>query len=158
MDKRFLEFWGNLFLNVAQGQKQLSEITKWIDQGFSGFENLQAMFRNYYGLDEERPDYYELWNKAEADFQKSFKDYLSLLGVVPREEHVALVKKYEELKEKSAAQEETIGHLRMLLEEKGVDQAKVMSGFEKMIAEQGEQFRELMQSFSEFYKTDKNQT
>ena len=158
MDKRFLEFWGNLFLNVAQGQKQLSEITKWIDQGFSGFENLQAMFRNYYGLDEERPDYYELWNKAEADFQKSFKDYLSLLGVVPREEHVALVKKYEELKEKSAAQEETIGHLRMLLEEKGVDQAKVISGFEKMIAEQGEQFRELMQSFSEFYKTDKNQT
>ena len=158
MDKRFLEFWGNLFLNVAQGQKQLSEITKWIDQGFSGFENLQAMFRNYYGLDEERPDYYELWNKAEADFQKSFKDYLSLLGVVPREEHLALVKKYEELKEKSAAQEETIGHLRMLLEEKGVDQAKVISGFEKMIAEQGEQFRELMQSFSEFYKTDKNQT
>lgn len=158
MDKRFLEFWGNLFLNVAEGQKRLSDITKWIDQGFRGFDNLQAMFRNYYGLEEERPDYAEMWKKAEADFQKSLKDYLSLLGVVPKDEHVALVKKYEELKEKSAAQEETIRHLRMLLEEKGVDQAKVIGGFEKMIAEQGEQFRELMKSFSEFYKTDKNQS
>ena len=158
MDKRFLEFWGNLFINVAKGQKQLSDIKKWINQGFSGFENLQAMFRNYYGLDEERPDYFTKWNKAEADFQKSLKEYLSLLGVVPKEEHVALVNRYEELKERYAAQEETIGHLRMLMEEKGVDQAKVISGFEKMIADQGEQFRELMKTFSDFYKTDKNQT
>jgi hypothetical protein len=158
MDKRFLEFWGNFFLNAAKGQKQLSDIAKWIDQGFSGFESLQAMFRNYYGLDEERPDYLKMWNKAEADFQKSLKDYLSLLGVVPKEEHLALVKKCEELKEKSAAQEETIRHLRMLLEGEGVDQAKVISGFEKMIAEQGEQFRELVKNFSEFYRTDKNQT
>jgi hypothetical protein len=77
---------------------------------------------------------------------------------VPKEEYMALIKRYEELKEKSAAQEETIGHLRMLLEEKGVDQGKVISEFEKMIADQGEQFRGLMKSFSEFYKTDKNQT
>lgn len=158
MDKRFLEFWGNFLLNAAKGQRQLQDMARWIDQGFSGFENLKAMFRNYYGLTEERPDYLKMWKKAEADFQKSFKDHLSLFGVVPKEEHVVLVKKYEELKQKSAAQEETIRHLRMLLEEKGIDQAKVIGGFEKMIAEQSEQFGELMKSFSEFYKRGKNQT
>jgi BMFP domain-containing protein YqiC len=158
MDKDFLEFWGNFLLTAAKSQEKLEEMSKWIHQGFRGFENLQAMFRKYYRLDEDSPNYSNEWNKAEADFRQSFQDYLSLLGLVPREEHLALVKKYEQLKEKLVAQEETIRHLKMLLEEKGIDQAKVMSDFEKLIAEQGEQFRELMKSYSELYKTDKDRT
>ena len=158
MDKNFMEFWGNFLLSAAKGQRQLDEMARWIDQGFSGLEDLDDMFRQSYRMDSERPDYPETLKKAEADFRKSFKDYLSLFGVVPRNEHLELLKKHEELKEKVAAQEETIRQLQTLLEGKGVDQEKVITGFEKMIAEQNEQFRELMQSFSKFYKIDKDHT
>ena len=153
MDKNFLEFWGNFLLNAAEGQKQLEEFAKWMQQGFSGFENLSEMFRKYYGLDAKSFDDASTREKAWADFQKSFKDYLSLFGVVPEEEHLDLVKKYEELRERVAAQEETIKHLRMLLKEKGFDQSQVISGLQQLMAEQGEQFRKLMESFSDLYKT-----
>jgi hypothetical protein len=43
----------------------------------------------------------------------------------------------------------------MLLEEKGFDQSKVISGLQEMVVEQGEQFTKLMESFSDFYKADK---
>jgi hypothetical protein len=155
MDKNFLEFWGHLLLNAAKGQKQLEEMAKWMQQGFSGFEQLSAMFRKCYGLEAKSGDDASMRLKAEADFQKSFRDYLSLFGVVPREEHLALVKKYEELRQKVAAQEETIKHLRMLLEEKGFDQSKVISGIQELMLEQGDQFRKLMESFSDLYKTGK---
>jgi hypothetical protein len=155
MDKHFLEFWGNLLLNAARGQKQLDETTKWMQQGFTGFENLSEMFRQCYGLDAKSPDDSPARKKAQADFQKSFGDYLSLFGVVPKEEHLDLVKKYEELRQKADAQEETIKHLRMLLEEKGFDQAKVISGLQELMVEQGEQFRKLMESFSDLYKAGK---
>ena len=158
MDKHFLEFWGNFFLNAARGQKQLEEMAEWMQQGFTGFENLSEMFRKCYGLDEKIPDDSSTQEKAQADFQKSFNDYLSLFGVVPKEEHLALVKKYQELRQRVAAQEETIGHLRMLLEEKGFDQSKVISGLQKLMLEQSEQFRKLMESFSGLYETGKNDT
>ena len=139
MDKQFLEFWGNFLLSAAKGQRQLEEMAKWINQGFSGFEDLNAMFRKFYGLDrltEKSPDYLKTSEKAEADFRKSLVDYLSLFGVVPRQAHLMLVEKYERLKKKVAAQEETIRHLRMLLQEKEVDQAAKILG--EVLAEAGE--------------------
>jgi uncharacterized coiled-coil protein SlyX len=158
MDKHFLEFWGNFMVNVAKGQKQLDDMAKWMGQGFKGFEYLTALFRKCYGLDrlnEASPDYLKLWKKSEADFWESFKSYLALFGVVPKDEHLALVKKYEELKEKAASQEETIRHLRMLLGEKVVDQREVIKGFQDLMNEQTAQFQELMNSFAKAFKTGK---
>ena len=154
MDRHFLEFWGNFLLNAARGQEQVEEMAKWIQQGFSGFEHLKGVFRDYYGLNEESPEDLKAWKKAESDFRKSLKDYLSLFGVVPVDEHLALVKKYEELKDKVVAQEETIRNLRILLEEKGFDQARVISGFQELMVEQGEQFRKLVEGFFESYGRD----
>jgi len=124
MDRHFLEFWGNFLINAAKGQKQLEDISKWMQQGFEGFDELTGMFKKFYGLEhmeKNTPAYMETWKKASENFQKSFKDYLRLMGVVSKDEHLTLVKKYEELKEKVAAQEETINNLRMLLEEKKVE-------------------------------------
>jgi NCAIR mutase (PurE)-related protein len=99
----------------------------------------------------------ETWKKASENFQKSFKDYLNLMGVVSKDEHLALVRKYEELKEKLGAQEETIKHLRMLLEEKKVDtQGELVQGFQEIIEKQSEQFQETMETLSRFFKKDKN--
>jgi NCAIR mutase (PurE)-related protein len=80
------------------------------------------------------------------------------MGVVPKDEHLALVKKYEELKEKVAAQEETINNLRMLLEEKKVEtQGELVQGFQEIIEKQSQQFQETMETLSCFFKKDKNQ-
>ena len=107
MDRHFLEFWGNFLINVAKGQKQMEDIAKWMQQGFEGFDELTGMFKKFYGLEhmeKDTPAYIETWKKASEDFIKSFKEYLCLMGVVP--------------KEKVVSQEETIKHLRMLLNEK----------------------------------------
>jgi len=162
VDKHFLEFWGNFLINAAKGQKQLQDMSKWMQQGFEGFDELTAMFKKFYGLEQMEKDtsaYMETWKKASEKFQESFKDYLRLMGVVPRDEHLALVKKYEELKEKVAAQEETIKHLRMLLEEKKVEtQGELVQGFQEIIEKQSEQFQETMVTLRKFFKKDKNQS
>lgn len=162
MDKQFLEFWGNFMINSAKGQKQLEDMTKWMSQGLSGFDEMTAMFGKFYGLDKlgkDTPAYLKTWDKAAEDFQKSFKDYLNLMGVVPKDEHLALVRKYEDLKKKVADQEETIKHLRMLQGEKwaaaaAADQGEVIEGFQDLVKSQGEQFQELTKSINRFFETE----
>jgi phage tail tape-measure protein len=160
MDRHFLEFWGNFLINAAKGQKQMEDMSKWMQQGFEGFDELTAMFKKFYGLEhmeKDTPIYMETWKQASENFQESFKDCLRLMGVVPKDEHLALVKKYEELKEKVADQEETIKHLRMLLEEKKVEiQGELVQGFQEIIEKQSEQFQETMETLSRFFKKDKN--
>jgi tetratricopeptide (TPR) repeat protein len=160
MDRHFLEFWGNFLINAAKGQKQMEDMSKWMQQGFEGFDELTAMFKKFYGLEhmeKDTPIYMETWKQASENFQESFKDYLRLMGVVPKDEHLALVKKYEELKEKVADQEETIKHLRMLLEEKKVEiQGELVQGFQEIIEKQSEQFQETMETLRKFFKKDKN--
>jgi len=162
MDRHFLEFWGNFLINVAKGQKQMEDMSKWMQQGFEGFDELTGMFKKFYGLEhmeKDTPTYMETWKQASENFQKSFKDYLRLMGVVPKDEHLTLVKKYEELKEKVADQEETIKHLRMLLEEKKVEtQGELVQGFQEIIEKQSEQFQETMETLRKFFKKDKNQS
>jgi chromosome segregation ATPase len=160
MDRHFLEFWGNLFINAAKQQEQLEDLAKWIQQGFKGFDELTAMFKKFYGLEhlkKDTPVYTESWESASENFLNSFKDYLDLMGMVPKKEHLALVKKYEELKEKVADQEETINHLRMLLQErKSESQDELVQGFHDLIDKQSKQFQETMETFGSFFKKENN--
>ena len=156
MDKQFLEFWGNFLLNAARTQKQLDDIAEWMRGGFTGFEELTSLFQKIYGLEgvkKESPDYLKTWIGAQENFKESFKDYLALLGVVPREEYLALVKKYEELKEKVESQDETIRHLRTLLSEAKREEYQNVAGqVEELVKKQGDQFQKLMDSFGQVFK------
>jgi hypothetical protein len=156
MDRQFMEFWGNFLLNAAKSQKQLEDMTQWMKGGFSGFEELSSLFQKIYGLEKiekESPDYMKMWAGAQENFTKSFQDYLALLGVVPHDEHLALVKKYEALKEKVASLEETIKHLRMLFAEGKKEEFQEVSGrFEELAKKQGEQFQKLMENFARSVK------
>ena len=153
MDSQFLEFWGKCFLNAAKGQKALEDMAAWMRQGFTGFEEMTALFQKTYGLDQvakESPDYFEMWKKAQEDFKNCFTDYLTLFGCVPRDEHMGLVKKYEELKEKVASQEETIKHLQMLLSQAKTEE--VAGQLKNLVQKQAEQFQKIMESFGESFK------
>jgi len=152
MDRHFLEFWGKAFLQAARSQKQLEDLARWVQRGFLGFQDYTQLFKTSYGLDEvaeDSPDYLDLWKKAEGDFRDSFKDYLNLLGMVPREEYAALARKYEKLEEKVAEQEDTIRQLRMLAEEKGLGLAATTLEFQNLINKQGEQFQKFIKGLSE---------
>jgi len=163
VDKHFLEFWGNFLINTAKEQKRMENLSKWMQQGFKfkGFDDLTEMFRKFYGLEhmeKDTPAYMESWEKASENFLESFKDYLELMGMVPKDEHLALVKKYEQLKEKVAGQEETIKSLRLLLEEKRAEsQREVVKGFQDLIEKQSQQFQETMETFGSFFKKENNQ-
>ncbi len=147
MDPKFLEFWAELLKGAAGGQRRLDEVSKWMDQGLSGFKEMTALFRRVYGLEgipEKSPDFGEQWKQAAEAFGKSMRDYLSLIGVVPLKEHLELVAKYEELKKQAALQEETIKHLEMLVESKRFGEEKLTGGLQELITMQTEQFKDLM--------------
>jgi len=156
MDTQFMEFWGKFWLNAAKSQKQLEDMAEWMRCGMTGFEELTSLFRKAYGLEKNEltsPDFMKAWAAAQENFTKSFKDYLALLGVVPREEYLALARKYEELKEKVQSQEETIKHLRMLLSAASKEEFQGLAGqLEGLVQKQGEQFQNLMDSFSQAFK------
>jgi uncharacterized coiled-coil protein SlyX len=147
MNRHFLEFWGKALLQAAKSQKQLEELATWFQRGFLGFQDFTQLFKTVYGLDElkeDNPDYLTLWKKAEEEFRDSFKDYLNLLGVVPREEYAALARRCNELEEKLAEQEETLKYLRLLAEEKGMGLEATTLEFQKLIKKQGEQFQKFI--------------
>ena len=161
MDKHFLEFWGNFLINAAKEQKRMEDLSKWMQQGFKGFDDLTEMFKKFYGLEhmeKDTPAYMDTWEKASENFLNSYKDYLNSMGMVSKDEHLTLIKKYEELKEKAAAQEETINHLRLLLEEKKTEsQKELVQGFQDLIEKQSKQFQETMETFGSFFKKENNQ-
>ncbi|UCD31484.1 MAG: hypothetical protein JSW04_10565 [Desulfobacterales bacterium] len=160
MDRQFLEFWGNFLINAAKGHKQLEDIAKWINQDFKGYDELADMFRTFYGLEnveEDTPNDTPAWENAAKDFQKSFKDYLDLMGVVTKDEHLKLVKDYKDMKKRVADQEKTIKHLRMLLDERQtIDQSEVVRSYQDLMNKQSAQFQELTKSFGRFFHNKKS--
>ncbi|MBW1659362.1 MAG: hypothetical protein JRJ48_02570 [Deltaproteobacteria bacterium] len=155
MDKQFLEFWGNWLLGAARGRQQLEDMIQWVEQGFSGFDELSAMFRRFYGLEKLAPDspqYPQAWQKASENFKTAFNEWLACMQVVPRREHLALEKKYAALKKKAAAQEETIRCLRSLLDEKNDPSSDAVQNVAAMMEKQARQFNDLMESVGKAFQ------
>jgi hypothetical protein len=151
MDRQFLEFWGNYLLSVAKGQKQLEDVTRWIHGGFSGVDELTALFKKHYGLEEQSRDAPEssaAWKKAGADFKKSFGDYFSITGWVSKDEYRILEEENQVLKQKIEAQEETISRLRDdLLKTPGIDPGQALDVLQELINNQNAEFQKLMKKF-----------
>ncbi len=158
MNKEFLEFWGKFLLDAAKGQKQLEEFSRWITGGFREFGDLTEQFKKVYGLDklsEDDPEYPSLWEKSVKDFRETFKEYLELFNLVPREKYDELARQCEELKEKVRLQEEKIKQLERLLGERGIDYVNMAGEFQKLIEKQAKDFQKVLNSFANpFRETD----
>lgn len=161
MDEKFLEFWGNFLISAAREKKRADDIAGIMQKSINGFSEMFTaglsemgpMFRKFYGIDklsEKSDDYSALTKKAVDDFQKSFRDYLSMMGVFPREDYLELVEKYEKLKEKCADQEETIRHLRMLLNAKTGEQNEAVRSLQDIAKDQSDLFHKMLKDFSQF--------
>jgi hypothetical protein len=157
VDDKYLEFLGNLFLNAAKNKKQMEDLLKLSHQGFKGFEEMAAMFRKFYGLEnieKDAPEYTNHWQNATEEFQNTFKEYMTIIGVVPREDYIKLVEKYEELKKRVVDQDETIRHLKLLLRDKSVDQGETVKVFQDLMTKQSEQFMEIMNSVGQYFQKE----
>lgn len=151
MDKQFLEFWGNLLLSAAKGQRQLDEFSRWMAQGMSGFRDLTAMFQQFYDLDVEGAGGDERWNSARSAFATAYRAYLDSLGAVPRSELTALEKKCAALQKTVAEQEAALRRLRLELSESRMTQGDVVRGFQELMQVQCEQFKQVTDSFTRFF-------
>lgn len=160
MDKEFMKFWGTFLLNAAKGQEHFDNMAQWMQQGFKGFDDLNTLFCKVYGFETTPPrqpsaDYLENWKKAQESFVQSFKDFCSAFGFVPQDDFLALVKKYEELKHRAESQEETIKHLRLLLEAaEAAQHDAVRNKLNDLATQQTEQFQKLMERFGRMFEKE----
>ena len=151
MDRNFYEFWGQLFTNLSKGQKQIEDFRKWFGQGLVGYEPLNAMFRKAYNLEkfeEGSPDYMEFWKKSVETFQKSFRESLALMEVVPKKEYETLAHKCAALEKTVAEQEETIRSLRRLMSEEGLGSPAALDDLQDLMKKQHNQFQDLVKNMA----------
>lgn len=149
MEEYFYEFWKNQLITVEKGQKQMQDMTKLIMQGLSGFEEVPEMFGKFCSMDfwsKETCDYMRAWEMTTEDFQKFFKYYLDLMGLVPKDEYLELANKYNNMDESVADKIKEISKQvkivadqeKMITDQKKeiVDQKKLVVELEKEISEQ----------------------
>ncbi len=158
MDRRFLEFWGNVLLGAARGQEQIETLGRLANEGFKTFEQQLALFQKFYGLD-RKPDppapYAEMWTKAAADFMQSYQEFLGLMGMVPRDDYEALARENEALKKKVEELEESLKKTKRRPGAKESDPSEIVKGFEGLMQKQAEQFQALMASYGKLYEARK---
>jgi len=170
MDKNFLELFGNILIGTARGKKQMDDMITWIQKSISSaprLDELPSLFKKIYGLDhlsEKSTEYKQMAEEAVQDFQHSLKEYITILGMIPkdeqmvsRDEYLALIRKYEKLKEKCADQEETIKHLKMLVNFKEEPPQDLIGGLQDIVKGQTEIFQKMMKGVGQ-YLTNKNET
>jgi len=135
MEEYFYEFWKNQLITVEKGQKQMQDMTKLIMQGLSGFEEVPEMIGKFCSMDfwsKETCDYLKAWEMTREDFQKFFKDYLNLMGLVSNHEHLALINKYNDLNQSVIDQKKEISDQKKLV----ADQEKEIARQKKIVTDQ----------------------
>jgi hypothetical protein len=154
MDSQFYDFWGKFLINVAQGQKQVEEMSAWMKQGFTGGDELAALFRRCYGL--EAPDAGstpdpQAWQAAVAEFQNGFAQFAAQWGWVPKDEHQQVLEKCAALEKQTQDQQATIRQLRDLLAQKGLGYSELLQHMQGSIKDQSDQFQALMERIRSAY-------
>ena len=124
-------------MDADEGKKELGNMVNWADYGFGGYEDLTAVFRKLCGLDwmpevKDMSNYLDPWKMAMRDYTKPFHDYLGLIGLVSKDEHLALIGKYKELKKMFESQGKEI----LDRDDRIADQKKQMSSMKAILTKQ----------------------
>lgn len=175
MDKQLLEFWGHTFLAAAKNQKifedvmscfapggqkegqQSRDMEQWLNAWKSGFQTWQSFLSTMSGVD---PSAREDSSAQETGIRElstlvtqNWKEMISLMGAVPRQDYDAVVQENQGLKKKLELQEERIQQLQDMLQQKGLfDFQQMTESFQDVLKDQGDQFQELMQAIQASWK------
>lgn len=156
MDRNFLEFWGNMLLTTARGQKQMEDFSKVMKGGFCGFQDMNEMFGSFSGfnaLTRSSIEYLKVFTRATEEFQKSFKEFLTLMDLVPRKDYLSLQEEYEALKKRTEEKKEN--KMDKILGEELSLQTQGLRSFEELMRNQTKQFQDLMSNFTEMLSQTK---
>jgi hypothetical protein len=151
MDKNFLEFWGNFMLSAAKGQKQMEDMSKWMNSGFTGTNQISEMFCKAYGLTPSTPNKKEQMHfpkETVKEFYKSFEMFLSLFDLIPKKKYLELEKKYEELKKEMKDREETADQFKIFMDGKKDQQKSTLNALNDIIVQQTSHFQKMMSEFT----------
>ena len=149
MDSQFYEFWGQFLINVAQGQKQVEEMSAWMKKGYAGADDLTELFRRCYGLsaaDTGNAQDPQAWKEAIAQFQGTFTQFAAQWGWVPQADHEQALEKCAALEKQVEEQQTTIRHLRDLLDQKGLGYSELLQHMQGSLKDQSDQFQALMEN------------
>ena len=123
--------------------------------GFTGTDDITAMFRHCYGLNAAEPGGTldsQTWQKAIADFQQTFTQLAEQWGWVTQAEHQQILDQCVALEKKVEQQQATITQLRNLLNQEGRGHAELFEFFKGTFEEQSNQFNALMESIGKVGK------
>lgn len=151
MDLELLKLWMDTIKQSAANQTLMDEFGRWMKGDAKESDELYGLFRKYYGPKQGTDafeDYENQLKEVLENFQKSFKELLSILGVVPKSEYDQLHQQYEALKEKVAGLEEKIESLRKSFNKDAPEQAGGAGALDEIIKAQTDQFAKLMNSFT----------
>ncbi|MDZ7761146.1 MAG: hypothetical protein U5L00_12965 [Desulfovermiculus sp.] len=178
MDKQFLEFWGQIFLAAAKNQKifddvmscfapegqknkqQSQDMEQWLKTWMSGYQAWQSFLSTMYGVDpyaQQQSHASQQWGAQElsALVTQNWKEMISLMGAVPRQDYDDLRQENQELKKRLEIQEERIQQLQDILQQKGLfDFQQMTESLQDVLKNQSDQFQELMQTIQASWKNE----
>ena len=176
MDKQLLEFWGQIFLAAAKNQKifedamscfapegqknkqQSQDMEQWLKTWMNGYQAWRSFLSTMYGVDpyaQQQSHASQQWGTQElsALVTQNWKEMISLMGAVPRQDHDAVVQENHELKKRLELQEERIQQLQDMLQQKGLfDFQQMTESFQDVLKDQSDQFQDLMQAIQTSWK------
>ncbi len=175
MDKQLLEFWGNIFLAAAKNQKifedvmscfapggqkegqQSRDMEQWLKTWTNGYRAWQSFLSTMYGVDpyvrEDSSAQERGVQELSALVTQNWKEMISLMGAVPRQDYDAVVQENQELKKRLELQEERIQQLQDMLQQKGLfDFQQMTESFQDVLKDQSDQFQDLMQAIQASWK------
>jgi len=162
MDLQFLKFWGEAIRQSNTMQILGDEISRWMKGDIKETDELYALFRKYYGLEQGANEFKEYENQLKelvGSFQKSFNELLPMLGLVPKSEYDNLLKQYKDLKKKVVGLEDALKELEKKLGGNAPLLTNAAGVFDEMVKVQKDQFQNIMNMFSEIsgIKTPKDE-
>ncbi len=160
MDKNILEFLGRAFLNAAHSQQQLEDMNKIIGQTI-GADNpfMKSFFKAFGWQNPEKmngEDIVEFTKKSSEAYKEFFKAYLTMFDVVPKEEHLSLIRENEDLKAKIAMLEKITNTYKKLPDKDNFAPEKIVDNLTVMMKNQTQQFQELMKQLNQSYEKGTN--
>lgn len=143
-------FWGDFLSNATRDQRRMADAWELASRGFSTLQDMTRFWQELWGIEKVRsggPDPLKMFSGL---FPFPTIGFSSALGMVPLQEHLSMVEKYEEMKERVSAHEETIQHLKLLLNSKRCERKGKETDFPDLMKSQVESFFDLMRSMQLF--------
>ena len=160
MDANFLEFFGQMLIQAAKGQRQMDQFSNLMQQGLNATNRSEFSdtFQRLYGLTDiskESDQYTGLFQKTQADFIAAYGEFMGLMGLVPEKKYKQLEEEYQALEKKCLAQEKKIAQLEAKLGKSNNPGDDLTDQLSDLIKQQKSEFNNTIKALSSLFDPNK---